>query len=42
MEEVEVEQLIDDYGKAVYGFCRKLAVNPYDTDDLYQQTFLKT
>ncbi|MDF2685036.1 MAG: hypothetical protein K0S55_217 [Clostridia bacterium] len=41
MNAFEIEQLIDEYGTSVYGFCRKLAVNPYDTDDLYQQTFLK-
>jgi RNA polymerase sigma-70 factor (ECF subfamily) len=36
-----IEELINEYGTAVYGFCRRLAVNPYDMDDLYQQTFLK-
>ena len=41
MEVREIEKLVDDYGKAVYGFCRKLTVNSYDADDLYQQTFLK-
>jgi RNA polymerase sigma-70 factor (ECF subfamily) len=29
------------HGKAVYGFCHKLAKNQADTDDLYQETFLK-
>jgi RNA polymerase sigma-70 factor (ECF subfamily) len=41
LEIKEIEQLVDDYGKAVYGFCRKIAINSYDADDLYQQTFLK-
>lgn len=36
-----MEKLIDLYGNIVYGFCRRLAINKADTDDLYQQTFLK-
>lgn len=37
----DVEELIDLYGDIIYGFCRRLAVNKSDTDDLYQQTFLR-
>ena len=37
----DVEKLIDLYGDTIYGFCRRLAVNKSDTDDLYQQTFLR-
>lgn len=37
----DVEKFIDLYGDTIYGFCRRLAVNKSDTDDLYQQTFLR-
>jgi RNA polymerase sigma-70 factor (ECF subfamily) len=33
--------LVNLHGKAIYGFCHKLARNQTDTDDLYQETFLK-
>lgn len=33
--------LVQLHGKAIYGFCYKLAGNKADTDDLYQETFLK-
>lgn len=35
-----IEILVADYGKAIYGLCRKLTQNTYDAEDLYQQTFL--
>lgn len=38
---LDIEKLIDLYGNIVYGFCRRLAINKSDTEDLYQQTFLK-
>lgn len=37
----ELSDLITLHGKAIYGFCYKLAGNKADTDDLYQETFLK-
>lgn len=37
----DLEDLIDEHGKAIYSFCHKLALTQSDTDDLYQQTFLK-
>lgn len=37
----DIEKLIDLYGDIIYGFCRRLAINKSDTDDLYQQTFLR-
>lgn len=37
----DIEKLIELYGNAIYGFCRRLAINKSDTDDLYQQTFLR-
>lgn len=36
----DMEQLIREHGKAVYGLCRKLTATQFDADDLYQQTFL--
>lgn len=36
----ELERLIQEYGRAVYGLCRKLTGSSYDADDLYQQTFI--
>lgn len=41
MEAAEVERCIDQYGKEIYGFCRRLTMNDADAEDLYQQTFLK-
>lgn len=35
------EYLVNEYGSALYGFCRKLTRNTADADDLYQQTFLR-
>jgi len=37
----ELSDLVKQHGKAIYGFCYKLAGNKADTDDLYQETFLK-
>ena len=36
-----MEELVDLYGDIIYGFCRRLTINKPDTDDLYQQTFLR-
>ncbi|GAA3401437.1 RNA polymerase sigma factor [Paenibacillus hodogayensis] len=41
MDIEELSELIKVHGKAIYGFCGKLAGNKADTDDLYQETFLK-
>ncbi|MFC3769372.1 RNA polymerase sigma factor [Paenibacillus sp. GCM10012303] len=41
MDIEELSDLIKEHGKAIYGFCYKLAGNQADTDDLYQETFLK-
>lgn len=41
MEVKEIEDLINNYGDVIYGFCIKLTFNKIDADDLYQQTFLK-
>lgn len=37
---LDIETLVETYGKAIYGLCRKLTQNQHDADDLYQQTFL--
>lgn len=34
--------LVDEYGEAVYKFCRSLTYSKEDADDLFQETFLKT
>lgn len=41
MELRDIENLIDEYGDYIYRFCRKITINKDDSDDLYQQTFLK-
>ncbi len=41
MNTSELSELVNLHGKAVYGFCRQLAKNSADTDDLYQETFLR-
>lgn len=37
----ELIELVKLHGKSIYGFCYKLTGNKEDTDDLYQETFLK-
>lgn len=41
MEKQELEACIEEYGKAIYSFCRQLTCNGQEADDLYQDTFLK-
>ncbi|MCL1949793.1 MAG: hypothetical protein FWF59_08685 [Turicibacter sp.] len=41
MQAFEVERLVDEVGADVYRFCRKLCGSKPDSEDLYQQTFLK-
>jgi RNA polymerase sigma-70 factor (ECF subfamily) len=41
LEVTDLSDLVQLYGKTVYGFCHKLTKNMSDTDDLYQETFLK-
>jgi RNA polymerase sigma-70 factor (ECF subfamily) len=33
--------LVDEYGDSVYKFCRSLAYSKEDTEDLFQETFLR-
>lgn len=41
MDIADLSELVKLHGKSIYGFCYKLAKNKTDTDDLYQETFLK-
>lgn len=41
MDIIDLSDLVEIHGNAVYGFCHRLAKNKNDTDDLYQETFLK-
>jgi RNA polymerase sigma-70 factor (ECF subfamily) len=41
LEITDLSDLVNLHGKAVYGFCHYLTKNKVDTDDLYQETFLK-
>ncbi|MEO3945980.1 sigma-70 family RNA polymerase sigma factor [Gorillibacterium sp. CAU 1737] len=41
MDYAELESLVRQHGKAVYGFCLRLTASPADAEDLYQETFLK-
>ena len=41
MDVADLSDLVELEGKAIYRFCSKLAKNKADTDDLYQETFLK-
>lgn len=37
----ELIELVKLHGKSIYGFCYKLTGNKEETDDLYQETFLR-
>lgn len=41
MDVSQIGTLVDEYGKDIYNFCRKLTYNEYDAEELYQDTFLK-
>lgn len=41
MRQEELEQYIREYGKDLYSFCRFVAWNIEEAQDLYQDTFLK-
>ena len=36
-----INQYIQQYGKRLYGLCLSLCANPFDADDLYQETWLR-
>lgn len=37
----EIEQLVNEMGKSIYGFCYKIVRNTFEAEELYQQTFLR-
>jgi len=39
--QIQETQLVDNYSRAVYKFCRSLTYTIEDADDLFQDTFLK-
>lgn len=41
MDISEINALIDQYGKDIFSFCKKLTYSEHDAEDLYQDTFLK-
>lgn len=41
MDRAQLEQCIEDYGKDIYAFCSRMAVNRQEAEELYQDTFLK-
>lgn len=36
-----IDEFIRRYGRRLYGLCRSLCSNPFDADDLYQETWLR-
>ena len=36
-----IETLIDEHGKDIYNFCRRITYSEFDAEELYQDTFLK-
>ena len=36
-----IDQYIRQYGKRLYGLCRTLCADPYEAEDLYQDTWLR-
>ena len=36
-----LDQYIRQYGKRLYGLCRTLCQDPFEADDLYQETWLR-
>jgi len=41
LNNADLRDVVESQGKAIYAFCHKLAKNEADTDDLYQDTFMK-
>ena len=36
-----IDQYIRQYGKRLYGLCLTLCADPFEAEDLYQETWLK-
>lgn len=41
MDASDLSNIVELHGKAIYGFCYYLTKDKADTEDLYQETFLK-
>ncbi len=41
MNASDLSNMVELHGKAIYGFCNYLTKDKADTEDLYQETFLK-
>ncbi|MGL5869972.1 RNA polymerase sigma factor, partial [Clostridium chrysemydis] len=41
MSNLEIEKLIDEYGRIIFRFCLKITKSRVEAEDIYQQTFLK-
>lgn len=41
MKAVQINKLVDEYGKDIFSFCRKITYSEEDCEDLYQDVFLK-
>lgn len=41
MNNIDLCEMIEQYGNSLYSFCFRLTGNRPDADDLYQETFLK-
>lgn len=41
MKELDLEFLVNEYGDAVFRYCKSITYTKDDAEDLYQQTYLK-
>lgn len=41
MTKAELEQCVEEYGKDIYSFCRRITGSEQEGEELYQDTFLK-
>lgn len=41
MNDIQLEQCINEYGRDIYAFCSQLTKSTQEAEDLYQDTFLK-
>ncbi|MGI5824114.1 MAG: RNA polymerase sigma factor [Bacillota bacterium] len=41
MDASKIDFLVDEYGKDLYRFCRRLTFDVFEAEELYQDTFLK-
>ncbi len=41
MDASQINLLVEEYGGDIYSFCRRLTYDEFDTEELYQDTFLR-